>query len=66
MFTDFTFALPSTIFALSKLLAIGGSVLKEICQAYFVELIAVVSTLLRNVKIQLCFEDMTDSIFRGS
>ena len=35
------------------------------CQADFAELIVVVSTLLRNVKIQLGFEDMTNSIFGG-
>ena len=44
--------------------AIGGSGVKKTCQAYFVELIAVVSTLFTCVKIQLGSEDKTNSIFR--
>ena len=41
----------------------GGCGVKKTCQAYFVEVIAVVSTLLQNVKIQLVSKDMTNSIF---
>ena len=40
--------------------AIGGAGVKKTCQAYFKKLIAVVSTLLRNVKIQHRSEDMTN------
>ena len=43
----------------------GGPGVKKTCQAYFKEIIAVVSKLLRNVKIQLRSEDMTNSISRG-
>ena len=45
--------------------AIGGSGVKKTCQAYFKKLIAVVSTLLRNVKIQLSSEDTLAKVIKG-